>query len=52
MLLCTKSSLTPLMPCLYGVEVGAAVLSDLEQGLKLSECQLYLLLKDGSRKAC
>lgn len=52
MLLCTKSWSTSPKPCLYGAVVGAAVVSDLGEGLELSEWEQYWLLEAVSRKDC
>lgn len=46
-----KLTNTP-QPSLLGVVVGAAVVSDLEGGLILSEREQYWLLRAISRKAC
>lgn len=39
--MCTKSPPTPPKPHLHGVLVGAPVVSDLEEGLELSEWEQY-----------
>lgn len=49
MLLCPQNSATP-QPCLHGVVVGAALLSDLQEALEFSEWKQYWLLKAVSRK--
>lgn len=47
-----QSPPTPCEPHLHGVVVGALVVSDLEEGLGVSEWEQHCLLKAVSRKGC